>query len=61
VNLQDQGYRFILRPLDGRVDGRWMHPSEVKPQWLDCTDMDDARFNREVQKLRYWLELRREQ
>lgn len=61
MSLQDQGFRFILRPVDDRVDGCWMHPADVKLEWLDCTDMEDDVFFRNVRSLQLWLELRREQ
>jgi hypothetical protein len=60
-NLKDQGWRFILRPVNGQIDGHWRHPSDIPPGGLDCTDMDDDTFANEVQKLRQWLERRREQ
>lgn len=41
MNLQDQGYRFILREKDGRVDGYWEHPTGIKPGGFDATDLDD--------------------
>jgi hypothetical protein len=61
MSLQEQGYRYIIRPLDGRIDGRWVHPAEVKPEWLDCTDMEDDVFASNVRALQLWLENRREQ
>lgn len=61
MSLQDQGFRFILRPVDGRVDGWWTHPLDVKPGGLDCTDMDDEQFAHEVRTLQLWLDARREQ
>lgn len=56
-----QGFRFVLRVLDGRVDGSWLHPTDIKPEWLDCTNMDDNQFADAVYKLQLWLESRREQ
>lgn len=61
MSLQDQGFRYILRPVDGRIDGSWMHPADIKPEWLDCTDMEDDVFASNVRALQLWLELRREQ
>lgn len=41
MSLQDQGFRFILRARDGRVDGYWEHPATIKPGGFDATDLDD--------------------
>jgi hypothetical protein len=60
VSLKEQGFRFVLRPLDGRIEGRWIHPSEVKPEWLDCTDMEDDVFVSNVDAMQLWLERRRD-
>ena len=40
MNLQEQGFRFVLRG----VAGAWMHPEEMRPGDLDCTDMSDEEF-----------------
>jgi hypothetical protein len=61
MSLQAQGYRFIVRVVDGRIDGSWMHPADIKPEWLDCTDMEDDVFASHVGSLQSWLEGRREQ
>jgi hypothetical protein len=61
MNLYEQGMRFVVRVVESRIQADWMHPADVKPEWLDCTDMDDDTFANEVQKLRLWLERRREQ
>jgi hypothetical protein len=44
--LPAQGFRFIRR--NGAFS--WVHPLEVgaAPDLLDCTDMDDAEFERVV-------------
>jgi hypothetical protein len=46
-HLAAQGFRFL------RCNGvfAWAHPLELKssaPDFLDCTDMDDAEFERVV-------------
>ncbi|MCL4822591.1 MAG: hypothetical protein KJZ57_00105 [Anaerolineales bacterium] len=41
MNLQEQGFRFVLR--DGL--GAWIHPADKRPGDLDCTDMSDDEFN----------------
>lgn len=41
MNLQEQGFRFVLR---GGA-GLWVHPAEMKPGDVDCTDMSDAEFD----------------
>lgn len=61
MSLRDDGFRFILRVVDGRISGDWMHPADVKPEWLDCTDMEDDVFASHVGSLQLWLEARREQ
>jgi hypothetical protein len=40
MTLQEQGFRFICR--DGACN--WMHPAEVQPNDVDCTDMDEDEF-----------------
>jgi hypothetical protein len=44
MNLQEQGHRFILRRKDGRVDGYWEHPADIKPGGFDATDLDDDKL-----------------
>lgn len=44
MTLKDQGFRFVRR--GSRFD--WVHPAEVHAEDLDCTDMDDAEFERTV-------------
>lgn len=44
MNLQEQGYRFILRAKDGRVDGYWEHPADIKPGGHDVTDLTDDKM-----------------
>lgn len=51
MNLQDQGFRFILRPKDGRIDGYWEHPSEIKPGGLDVTTFSDDAMLAEIERL----------
>lgn len=40
MTLKDQGFRFVCR--DGKFD--WLHPADIKPGDIDCTDMDDVQF-----------------
>ena len=40
MTLKDEGFRFILR---GEAFN-WIHPADVQPGDVDCTDMDDAEF-----------------
>lgn len=40
MNLQDQGFRFILRTKGDRVDGYWEQPP-IAPGGIDATDLDD--------------------
>lgn len=43
MNLAEQGWRFIHRK--GSTDGfTWVHPSDLRDDDVDCTDMDDATF-----------------
>ena len=49
MNLQDQGFRYILRNRDGRVDGNWEHPATMKPGGLDATDFDDDKLADAIQ------------
>jgi 8-oxo-dGTP pyrophosphatase MutT (NUDIX family) len=51
MSLQEQGFRFILRRVDGRIDGYWEHPATVKPGGVDVTDLDDEAMLREVEQL----------
>ena len=47
MTLAQQGFRFVLRTNEqGRLDSKWVHPAEVRPSDLDCTDMDDDTFHR---------------
>jgi hypothetical protein len=41
MNLQEQGFRFILRREADRVDGYWEHPATMRPGGFDATDLDD--------------------
>jgi hypothetical protein len=52
VSLRDQGFRFVVRVVDGRIEGDWKHPADVKPEWLDCTDMDDETFCEVMERMR---------
>lgn len=52
MNLKDRGYRFVVRVVDGLVDGQWTHPADVKPEGLDCTDMDDETFCEVMERMR---------
>ena len=60
MNLYEQGYRFVVRVVEHRIQGDWMHKSDVKPEWLDCTDMDDDTFCEVMSRLRQQLWLRKE-
>jgi hypothetical protein len=51
MTLKDQGYRFVVRVVDGLIDGRWVHPTD-KPDGLDCTDMDDETFCEVMERMR---------
>lgn len=44
MNLQDQGYRFILRIKGGEVVGDWEHPADIKPGGRDVTDLPDDKM-----------------
>lgn len=47
MTLPDQGFRFVLRTNEsGRLESKWVHPAELLPGDLDCTDMDDDTFER---------------
>lgn len=41
MNLQDQGYRYVLRLVGTSVDGKWEHPALVRPTDRDVTDLAD--------------------
>ena len=45
MNLQEQGFRYVLRG----ADGRWVHPWAMKPGDVDCTDMSDEEFEAAVE------------
>jgi hypothetical protein len=50
MSLEQQGFRFVLRTDDrGQMEVKWVHPAEVRPSDLDCTDMDDDAFDRACQ------------
>lgn len=61
MNLYEQGYRFVVSVVENRIQADWVPRANIKPDWLDCTDMDDATFDSEMQRLRDWLRSRREQ
>ena len=44
VGLAREGHRFIRRGSQFM----WSHPNLIQPADVDCTDMDDERFEREV-------------
>lgn len=46
--LKDQGFRFIRR---GEGVFNWVHPAELKPGDLDCTDMSDDEFEAAVREV----------
>lgn len=46
MSLADEGFRYIHREGLGFT---WMHPASIKPDDLDCTDMDDEAFEAIVQ------------
>lgn len=41
MNLQEQGYRFILRGRGQEVAGNWEHPADIVPGGFDATDLTD--------------------
>lgn len=41
MNLQDQGFRFILRGRGAEVAGNWEHPADMAPGGFDATDLSD--------------------
>lgn len=50
MSLQDQGFRFVVRPseLDRAL---WLHPADMKPGDIDCTDMGDEEFEALIEDL----------
>ena len=40
MTLRAQGFRFIKRG----ADFKWIHPAEVQPSDVDCSDMSDDDF-----------------
>jgi hypothetical protein len=52
MNLYEQGMRFVVRVVESRIEADWMHQTEVKPEWLDCTDMDDETFCEVMERMR---------
>lgn len=36
---------------EGRVDGYWEHPAEIKPGGFDATELDDEAMTREIERL----------
>lgn len=52
MNLQDQGFRFVLR-MKGRTsyEATWVHPADVKPGDQDCTSLSEDEFD---DALRSW-------
>lgn len=44
MSLQEQGFRYVLRG----AAGLWVHPANMKPGDVDCTDMDDDEFEAAV-------------
>ena len=40
MDLKDQGFRFVKR----EEFFAWVHPTEVLPDDVDCSDMSDAEF-----------------
>jgi len=45
MNLQEQGFRLMCR---GTRDFQWVHPADIQPGHLDCTDMSDTEFEQLV-------------
>lgn len=41
MTLKDEGWRYVCR---GHRDFRWIHPLEMLPSYIDCTDMSDSEF-----------------
>lgn len=41
MNLYQQGFRYILRAKEGRVEGNWEHPATIQPGGFDATDLSD--------------------
>lgn len=46
VGLERDGFRFVYQ--DGVFS--WTHPASITAEAIDCTDMDDATFERFVEK-----------
>ncbi len=42
--LREQGFRYIQRGSNFQ----WRHPTDSKPGDIDCTDMDEDTFFRQV-------------
>lgn len=40
MTLRDQGFRFVKRG----ADFKWVHPADVQPSDVDCSDMSDDEF-----------------
>lgn len=49
MNLAQQGFRFVLRAEPTGLEAKLVHPAELRPGDLDCTDMDDDTFERAYQ------------
>lgn len=41
MTLRDQGFRFVKRG----ADFKWVHPADVQPRDVDCSDMNDDEFS----------------
>ena len=52
MSLQDHGFRFILRPKEGRVDGYWEHPATMEPGGVDVTNFSDDEMAEAVRMVR---------
>ena len=54
MTLQDQGFRFILRHRDGRVDGYWEDPALKAPRdgGIDVTDLTDDELDAAIEFMR---------
>lgn len=48
MNLQDQGYRFILRLTGTSVDAKWEHPALIRPTDRDITNFTDDEMTRAI-------------
>lgn len=40
MNLREQGFRFVQRG----AEFKWVHPADVQPSDVDCSDMSDEEF-----------------